>query len=33
MSGASIRQLIAALPQFRDVLARLSVHIWVRRCL
>ena len=30
MSGASIRGLIQALPQFREVLGRLSVHIWVR---
>lgn len=29
MSGSSIRGLIQALPQFRDVLARLSAHIWV----
>ncbi|KAI8472381.1 MAG: Sec1-like protein [Monoraphidium minutum] len=29
MTGSSIKGLIAALPQFRETLGRLSVHIWV----
>lgn len=33
MTGANIKGLIQALPQFREILGRLSVHIWVRGAL
>jgi hypothetical protein len=32
LSSGNIRALIQALPQFREVLGRLSVHIFISRC-
>jgi hypothetical protein len=32
MNTGNIKALIQALPQFRDILGRLSVHIFISRC-
>lgn len=32
MNSGNIKSLIQALPQFRDVLSKLSVHIFISRC-